>query len=155
MTARKQMETRLMPKAEFTANAELRESPELDWLRRQQAQSAALDALKAIKHQLAAEAEAIERMLHNKAGTPQPFVLDCLRCRGIARQRALHNAELQLRGAIINGERDLLDIRWLAPHDHLIAQPQHPDEYQSNITTHICLIWPDGKGVSQYGQGGC
>jgi hypothetical protein len=74
-------------------------------------------------------------------------VLDCLRCRGIARRRALHDAELQLRGAIINGERDLLDIRWLAPHDHLIAQPQHPDEYQSNITTHICLIWPDTTGA--------
>jgi hypothetical protein len=132
-----------LPRAKLTADVGLREPPELDWLRRQQAQSAALDALKTIKLQLASEASAIERMLHNKAGTPQPFVLDCLRCRGIARRRALHNAELQLRGAIINGERDLLDIRWLAPHDHLIAQPQHRDEYQSNITTHICLIWPD------------
>lgn len=66
---------------------------------------------------------------------------------GIARQRALRNAEGQLRGAVINGERDLLDIRWLAPHDHLIAQPMHADEYQSNIATHICLIWPNSTGA--------
>ena len=128
-------------------DVELREPQELGWLRRQHDQLTALETLKAIKHQQAPEAEAIERMLHSNAGAPQPCVLDCLRCRGIARQRALGNAEVRLRGAIINGERDLLDIRYLTPHDHLIAQPMHPDEYQSNITTHICLKWPDTTGA--------
>jgi hypothetical protein len=131
----------------LTANVELREPQGLDWLRRQHDQLTALENLKTIKDRLATEADAIERQLRNETSLPASFITDCVAKRGVARQRALRLAERKLTGAVINGSVDLLDIRWLAPHDHLIAQPTHPNEYQSNITTHICLIWPDRTGA--------
>lgn len=147
------MKASLKPRAKLVANAEL-ETQELGWLRRQHAQLAALDDLKAIKHQLALESEAIDGMLRNNTGTPQPCVLECLRSRGVARQRALRLARAKLPGAVINNSIDLLDIRWLAPHDHLIAQPQCPEEYQSNITTHIGLYGLTVQALLQFGAAG-
>ena len=94
------------------------------------------EAVASFKRVLKPEAEAIERQLRTKTGITKQFVIDCISRRGLARQRALRLAESKLTGAVIRGERDLLDIRYLMAHQHLIANPIHPGEKQDNITVH-------------------
>ena len=71
----------------------------------------------------------------------EALLIDCVLKRGMARQRALKLAQAALPGAQLNGSRDRLEVRWLAPRDHLIADVRHPGERQDNITCHIALLW--------------
>jgi hypothetical protein len=115
------MRTSLKPSANLSADAELQSS----WWERNPnwVPAAAKHQLSTIKQQLAAEAEAIEGALRNREGLPAPFIIDAIKKRGIARKAALHLASDKLKGAVISGSVDLLDIRFLAPHGPLAAQP--------------------------------
>ena len=101
---------------------------------------AAKERLARIKRQLAPAAAVIEQRLNND-GVPDQLLIDCINKRGIARQRALKLAHAALPGAQLNGSRDRLEVRWLAPRPHLIGDVRSPGERQDNITVHISLLW--------------
>ena len=102
---------------------------------------AAKKQLASLKRTLAPAAAVIEHHLYGGEGFPDHLLTDCILERGIARQRALKTAHAASPGAVVNGSRDLVDVRWQSPRDHLIADVRHPGEAQSNITVHIALLW--------------
>jgi len=101
---------------------------------------AAKQRLAAIKRTLAVQAKQIERHIYVDSNFPDRLLIDCIRKRGIARQRALKLAHAALPGAQLSATRDCLDIRWLAPRQPWLANPRTPGESQDNITVHIALL---------------
>jgi hypothetical protein len=94
------------------------------------------------KRALTVSAQRIERHL-----SPHDRLLaDCIRRRGLSRQRALIALRTALPGAVVTGTKDCIEVRWLAPREHLIVDTEHPGELQSGICCHIALLWrePDG-----------
>jgi hypothetical protein len=73
----------------------------------------------------------------------------CIKRRGLSRQRALTALRSALPGAVVTGRRDCIEVRWLAPREHLIVDTDDPGELQSGICVHIALLWrePNGSGT--------
>jgi hypothetical protein len=106
--------------------------------------------LKLFKRGLARHTAEITRHLFADGGLPDSVVLDCIDRRGLARQQALRRARALLDGAVINGSRDMVEIRWLAAHDDpWIQDVREPGERQANITCHVALCWREGP-VTQF-----
>jgi hypothetical protein len=76
------------------------------------------------------------------------LITDTINKRGVARQRALKLAQTRLKYAAIVGGRDLVDIRWLRPHQHIITSVRAPGERQDCIVVHIALIWREAEATT-------
>jgi hypothetical protein len=63
---------------------------------------------------------------------------------------ALQRLAATLKGAVVSGSRDLIEVRWLAPRKHLIVDVQHPGELQDSICVHIALMWREPSGSVTY-----
>jgi hypothetical protein len=90
--------------------------------------------LEVFKRALLAPAARIERYV----ALPSPLLADCLQRRGVARQRAVVHLTRTLPGAVINSARDVIDIRWLSPSEHLICDTKNPSELQSVFALLCC-----------------
>ena len=64
-----------------------------------------------------------------------------LRRRGVARQKALKVLRAALPGAVVIGKKDFIEIRWLAPCEHVIAAARHPRDLQDCIICNVLLAW--------------
>jgi hypothetical protein len=129
-------------KAGGVADPRKRRQIESAWRRHDPAQGRvpfeAKRRLYTFKRALTASAARIERHL----SPHDPLLAACIRRRGLPRQRALTALRMTLRDAVISGSKDCVEVRWLAPREHLIVDTEHPGECQDSVCVHVALLPP-------------
>ena len=105
--------------------------------------------LRQLKEDLDRDADATEKLLVSNRNVASRRVTDCIRRRGVARQRALREVRDRCPGAVVVGQRDSLELRWLSPHRHVLAEPRRPGERQDCIVGHVALLWSDLDGIGE------
>jgi hypothetical protein len=106
-------------------------------------------ALRKFKDELAKEAAIVEAHLYGC--TPSAMITDCIKRRGLSRQRALQRVT-NLFGdvAVISGSRDAVEIRWLNGRDRLLLDPRDPGEEQPCTCVHFALLWREPSGSTTF-----
>ena len=102
-------------------------------------------ALHDFKDALSKEAAVIEA--HLKGCVPSALIVDCIKRRGLARQRALQRLATTFgSAATVRGEKDAIEIRWLNSRDRLLLDPRDPGEDQPCTCVHFAVVWREPNG---------